>query len=259
MALDPARPGAFCWTELAADDLAVAQDFYTDIFGWTLTSVSEEPPYFEASVADIRIAGMMPNPVRDKGVPSHWLAYVAVQDIEKAVAKAESIGAAVHHPPHTINEVGRFAVIADPRGAALALFEPIMKFTPWPDDLQSRHGCVSWYELWTDELDPVKTFYAELFGWEFSEWEGGPMPYTMVGLPGEQPQAGMFVKPAEMAGIPNCWAVYVNVDDVKKTRDAVVEKGGTILQEPTPIPSVGTIITFTDPQGASLCAIEMEK
>ncbi|MNC98871.1 27 kDa antigen Cfp30B [compost metagenome] len=57
-------------------------------------------------------------------VPSFWLPYFLVTDVETSVAKATSLGAQVHFGPQTIPDGGRFAVLADPQGAAFAVFTP---------------------------------------------------------------------------------------------------------------------------------------
>jgi predicted enzyme related to lactoylglutathione lyase len=54
-------------------------------------------------------------------VPSYWLPYFAVDDAEASVGKARSLGATVIVPPMDIPNVGRFAVLQDPQGAAFAL------------------------------------------------------------------------------------------------------------------------------------------
>jgi hypothetical protein len=57
--------------------------------------------------------------------PPMWLPYVAVDDCDQAVERAQQLGArAVPMPPTDIPGVGRFAVLLDPFGAALAVIKP---------------------------------------------------------------------------------------------------------------------------------------
>lgn len=122
------EPGALCWTELATKDAKAAESFYTRLFGWTAKAPSDPAmPYFEWVLDESHFGGMMeisehwgPN---WKEIPSHWMVYFMVKDVDERTARAQALGAAVHVPPRDIPKVGRFAVIADPQGAVFALFQ----------------------------------------------------------------------------------------------------------------------------------------
>ena len=61
------------------------------------------------------------------GVPvSSWLTYVHVKDVDERTAKAKELGATVAMPAMDIPQIGRFSVIMDPTGAAIALFKGAM-------------------------------------------------------------------------------------------------------------------------------------
>ena len=68
--------------------------------------------------------GMMKHPV--PGAPSAWLAYVMVDDVNAATAKAKALGANIMKDVTEIPNVGWFSIFTDPTGAALALFKPKM-------------------------------------------------------------------------------------------------------------------------------------
>jgi hypothetical protein len=55
-------------------------------------------------------------------MPPHWLVYFAVSDCDATVDKAKELGGAVFVPPTDIPP-GRFAVLADPQGAMLAVMK----------------------------------------------------------------------------------------------------------------------------------------
>jgi hypothetical protein len=57
------------------------------------------------------------------GAPG-WLAYVGVEDIKQATAKAKSLGAQVHVDSQEIPNVGWFSVLSDPTGCSIAIFQP---------------------------------------------------------------------------------------------------------------------------------------
>jgi predicted enzyme related to lactoylglutathione lyase len=56
-------------------------------------------------------------------MPSNWLSYVLVDDVDAAAAKVVPNGGKVCCPPMDIPNVGRFSVVTDPTGATLALFK----------------------------------------------------------------------------------------------------------------------------------------
>jgi hypothetical protein len=57
------------------------------------------------------------------GAPSIWLAYVLVDDIAAATAKAKSLGAKVMHDVTPVMDMGSFSIIVDPTGAHLGLWQ----------------------------------------------------------------------------------------------------------------------------------------
>jgi uncharacterized protein len=112
-------PGTFCWETLNTTDIDRAKDFYTKVMGWKGGSGPGNMLVFtagEAQVADVEAA--------PPGVPSHWLLHVVVDKLEAAREKAESLGAKVLMAEIPIPTVGRIAIITDPTGAAISLFEP---------------------------------------------------------------------------------------------------------------------------------------
>jgi predicted enzyme related to lactoylglutathione lyase len=123
------EPGALCWTELTTSDPGAAEQFYTSLFGWTPkhSGAGSPMPYTEFTVSGANgpSIGMMPKPPNlPPNVPSFWLPYFQVTDVDASVATATSLGAQVHFGPQDIPDAGRFAVVADPQGAAFAVFAP---------------------------------------------------------------------------------------------------------------------------------------
>ncbi len=116
------EPGALCWTELATRDAKAARAFYTQLFGWGTKGGDE---YTELSNGRSQIGGIMPMPAQIPAeVPSHWMPYFMVDDIDASTRTAQGLGAQVRVPVMDIADAGRFAVLADPQGATFALFAP---------------------------------------------------------------------------------------------------------------------------------------
>ena len=122
------EPGALCWTELATTNSEGATAFYTQLFGWTAMP-SQDPamPYTEWMIDGTHFGGMME--INDqlgptwKDIPSHWMVYFMVKDVDERTTRAATLGAKVHVAPRDIPQTGRFAVLEDPQGAMFSLFQ----------------------------------------------------------------------------------------------------------------------------------------
>jgi predicted enzyme related to lactoylglutathione lyase len=118
------QPGAFCWNELLTVNVDRAGKFYTDLFGWSTQTQDMGPMTYTSFMNGDRPAGgMMPIGKEMGQVPPHWSVYFSVNDCDKAVEKAKSLAAKILVPPTDIPGVGRFAVLHDPQGAAVALIK----------------------------------------------------------------------------------------------------------------------------------------
>lgn len=113
----------FVHVELATNDVAKAKAFYGALFDWKLQDVPmDDDSYTMIDVGEGVGGGMLRHPM--PGAPSAWLAYVAVDDAAAAAARAKELGASILRDVTEVADYGRFAVIADPTGATLALWEP---------------------------------------------------------------------------------------------------------------------------------------
>jgi predicted enzyme related to lactoylglutathione lyase len=123
-----AEPGALCWTELTTSDTDAAERFYTAMFGWTPKHAAPgSPTYTEFTVegASGPSIGMMAKPPHlPPEVPSFWLPYFQVSDVDAIAAKAKALGGQIHYGPQDIPDAGRFVVVGDPQGAAFSAFAP---------------------------------------------------------------------------------------------------------------------------------------
>jgi predicted enzyme related to lactoylglutathione lyase len=117
------EPGAFCWGQLNTTDTAKAEAFYKGLFGWAAKTGSDGGmTYTEWMLGKTPIGGMMAKP-KESPEPPHWLPYFAVADCDATAARAASLGARTYMPPSDVPGMGRFAVFADPQGAAFAIYK----------------------------------------------------------------------------------------------------------------------------------------
>lgn len=120
--------GTFCWNELATNNLGTAQKFYSELLGWKMKeSDATGMKYIEfkpgSHESGCGIGGMYQMGPEYGEAPSHWMAYVAVEDVDSLAGRVESLGGKVCVPPTDIPNVGRFSVITDPTGATLSIIK----------------------------------------------------------------------------------------------------------------------------------------
>ena len=114
------EPGCLTWNDLNTRDPDAARDFYAGLFGWTYEKVpSDEVDYWVIRNGDRTNGGLMRT--RQEGMPSFWIPYFAVEDVEDAAAKAAAGGGGKHAGPLEV-PTGRASVLHDPAGAAFAVF-----------------------------------------------------------------------------------------------------------------------------------------
>jgi predicted enzyme related to lactoylglutathione lyase len=113
----------FTYLELHTTDAARAKSFYTELFGWKTkdTPVPGMGPYTEIETQEGPGAGLMGQ--QQPGAGSAWLAYIKVPKLDETVVRAQKLGASVVAPRTEIKDVGWFAVLQDPSGARIGVFE----------------------------------------------------------------------------------------------------------------------------------------
>lgn len=114
---------AFSYLELHSTDATRAKAFYSELFGWKTkdTPVPGLGIYTEIDIKEGPKAGLMPQ--QQKGAGSAWLAYVVVPVLDDSVSRAQNLGGKVLVPRTEIKDVGWFAVVQDPAGASIGLFQ----------------------------------------------------------------------------------------------------------------------------------------
>ena len=116
----------FCWHELYVPNVDSAIDFYTQAldFGTQKMSMGSEGEYTMLTKQGKGVCGIMTTTDGPaQGAPTHWAAYLAVDDVDARLEKCQSMGATVVVPPMDVPTVGRMSLIADPQGAHIWLFK----------------------------------------------------------------------------------------------------------------------------------------
>jgi predicted enzyme related to lactoylglutathione lyase len=116
-------PGIFSWTELMTREADASANFYAALFGWTREDMDMEGRTYSMFKSGGRpVGGMIVLPPEAESMPVMWMGYVTVKDLEASVAKAMELGAEVYKDITAI-PMGRFAIIADPEGAIIGLWQ----------------------------------------------------------------------------------------------------------------------------------------
>jgi predicted enzyme related to lactoylglutathione lyase len=248
-------PGNFCWPELATSDLDAAKRFYVALFGWTFVDNDMGPELGVYTVLQLggRDAAaaykLMPGMMK-AGVPPHWGSYIAVENVDESVKKAEGLGGKVLLPPCEAGENGRMAVLQDPTGAAFSLWQG--RKSPGAAVI-GEPGSLGWTQLNVHDTGTAREFYTGLFGWQGQE---DPIPggrtYT-TWRQGEHMVGGMMPMP-EAAG-PAQWLVYFAVAGVEESHAQAISLGASSLVPPTPIPRDSQFAVLADPQGAPFAIV----
>jgi predicted enzyme related to lactoylglutathione lyase len=234
-------PGTFSYAELATSDVAAAKGFYTALFSW---DYDEQPlgdgQFYSLAQRDGKVVAALYN---SEQAP-HWNCYVTVESADAIAARAGELGANVVAPPFDVLTAGRMAVISDPTGAVLQVWEPRESIGA---TLVNQPGALTWNDLITPDPAAAAAFYAELFGWSAEEIPdaGG---YRVI-KNGERSNGGILARDPRMAETPANWMPYFGHEDVERLVDEVGGHGGQVLSGPMRMPA-GTIAVLCDPQGA---------
>ena len=115
---------AFGWAEVSARGVDRILPFYERVFGWTpKTTGSPDQPYTEFQVDGESIGGAAEmNAQAPAEMPSYWLVYFTVDDVDKTTRDAVAAGATTMVQPMDFPG-GRMAILSDPQGASFGLLK----------------------------------------------------------------------------------------------------------------------------------------
>jgi len=114
----------FVHVELNTPDPEKAKTFYSKLFQWQLEDVPN-PAAPSSTYTMIKVGSGTGGGIMKQipGGPSGWLAYVEVDDIQAATAKAKSLGGKVMKDVTEVMGMGWLSFIQDPTGAVLGLWK----------------------------------------------------------------------------------------------------------------------------------------
>lgn len=259
-----------CWYELTTSkgDLKAAGEFYARVLGWAVhDSGMPDFAYHLATSGGDMVAGLTEPPGEGAQRPPMWLIYFAADDADATARQIAKRGGSILSEPADIPGTGRYAVAADPQGAAFGILQPDMSQMADADRAKAERGegafdpqkpgHGNWNELMSTDPEAGYAFYSALFGWtrgeampmdecpDASEGPGGT--YQMIRHKGADIGAIMGLGDAPH---PN-WLPYFGVEaPVSEVIETIRAAGGHVQIGPIEVPGPAWIAVGSDPQGA---------
>jgi predicted enzyme related to lactoylglutathione lyase len=248
---DVYAPGVFCWVDLATSDVDGAKAFYARLFGWEYDDrdVGGGNTYTLAGRDGQVAVGMMA--AMDDG-PPRWQSYIAVSSADDATAKAEAAGATVLMAPMDVGPAGRAALLRDPAGAAVFVWEANER--PGAD-VVNEPGALCWNDLMTRDVAKATAFYRDAFGWDLARVEGAPDDRHSIHAGGTLNGGIAGIPEAAGPELPSYWLACFAVDDVPASHADAEAAGGRQLTGVLDLPG-GRFAVVADPQGAAFGLVD---
>ncbi|MGC9668249.1 VOC family protein [Planosporangium sp. 12N6] len=236
---------------MSTPDPVASRDFYAGLFGWTWADASVDG-YLNFFLDDRAVAGLRSG---DPAAPATWTPYVATADVDATIALAREHGGTVVGGPAALGDAARVAVVADPTGAAIGLWQRL-RFAG--SQVANEFGTVCWSELATRAPADAITFYDNVFGWSHRVSEAADgTPYTEW-IREDRTVAGVIDIESWFAdSVPAHWTVTMLVEDCARTAARALDLGGKVQLTPTDI-GVGMYAQLIDPQGAGFRVLELD-
>ncbi|MGV1008608.1 MAG: VOC family protein [Dermatophilaceae bacterium] len=246
--------GVPCWVETLQPDLTAATDFYAAVFGWDFGH-DDEGTYAVARLGGHEVAGLgSATALGAADATTAWITQVRVNRVEEATRAVETAGGSVVSAPMDLPPAGRLALVRDPGGAMLGLWEAGAR-----EGAQRVNEPGAWAMSALSTPDPaaVAPFYREVFGWE--RQDSGPvglfrLPGYVGGTP-EQPVPRDVVA-VVVAGDTAGWAVDFWTQDARAACQRATAAGGSVLVGPHAEGGFERAV-LADPGGASFSVSQL--
>jgi hypothetical protein len=233
--------GVPCWVDTWQGDLDRVVDFYTGVLGW-YADAGPEYTRFRLRGRDVAGAG-----AHESAAPA-WTTYVWVDDADETARRVAAAGGAAVREPFESLDGGRMAIVADPQGAVLGVWQPGEHRGA---QVVNEPGAWAMSALSTPDPDAAVAFYGAVFGWETEAFGDIATMWRLPGFVGGEPQQPVprDTVAVMVRGEAAQWNVDFWVDDVDATAERAASLGGRVLIPPQDGP-VGRNAILADPAGA---------
>ena len=242
-------PGSFTWIELGTTDPSAAKQFYGSLFGWAAIDFpmgpSEVYTTFTLEGRNTGACYALNAEMRAQGVPPHWLLYVSVANADETAANVVPAGGKLVVSPFDVMQFGRMAVLQDPTGATIAIWQPKQHHGIGIDCVP---GTLCWADLMTPDVASATKFYQAVFGWQTDPGKDNS-GYLHI-KNGDQYIGGIPPAEAQNPNAPPHWMLYLQVLDCDASTAKATQAGAKVYMPPMSMEGVGRFSIVADPQGA---------
>jgi predicted enzyme related to lactoylglutathione lyase len=237
--------GRFVWFEYVSKDAPKAQGFFGELFGWSTKNIPmPDGAYTMIAAPDgTTIGGYSATPA--DAPAASWLPYLLVPSAADIAARVKSLGGSIMKEPFKVGDFATMAIVNDPLGATLALWQPTKPEEP----AKPAVGHFVWNELTSKTPEASVKFYSQIGGFTSSKMDMGEMGTYHLLESGGQSRAGIMAP--QMPEAPHAWLPYVQIASADQTADKAKRLGATVVVPPTDIPNVGRFAIFVDTQGSA--------
>jgi predicted enzyme related to lactoylglutathione lyase len=262
---DGYQHGVPCWVDTWRADPGPAIGFYASLFGWEVLgerSAQGEDAHFMCRLRGRHVAGIGERP-RGAPEPAAWATYVWVDDADAAATSAAEAGGSVVVDPFDSLDGGRMAILADPEGAVLGVWQPGEHRGA---ELVNEPGAWAMSALMAHDVDAAARFYGALFGWRAETFEMGDAQgvlWRLEGYVGGEPEQPVprdviaTMLPAD-EDMPARWSVDFWIADLEAAVAQAPELGGDVITPPYELPGAPLRqAVLADPDGAIFSATQL--
>ena len=227
--------------ELGCKDADKMHAFLEGEFGWKIDKSEELNYHGVTAVGEHGITGGIHDQL--DGQDPYLTFYVMVDDPQKFLDKAKSLGAQTAMEPMEVPTVGTIAVFTEPtNGHRVGLFKPGDPNEPAPRT-PGDNPVVHW-EVATKDPAALQNFFEQLFGWEFETMEN--LNYRIAKAGDTFGIGGGILQTTEE--IPPYVTIYTYVNDLDQYTNKASTLGGTVIVPPMEISSeVGSMSIISGP------------
>lgn len=240
---DPWPEGTPAWVDLMVPDRHVAQAFYGPLLGWEFDEGRPETGYYSTARRGGRAAAgvgeLMP------GSRVGWTTYLAVDDVDATAKRVTAAGGTLLAEPMDVMDLGRMAVLADPTGAIVGLWQSGLHTGA---DVVNEPGAQIFNELMTRDFAAAKKFYGAVFAYTFGDMSGPGFTYATLDLDGRTVGGIGELGAKTPADEQPAWSTYFAVSDTDAATARAVELGGQVVSPPADSP-YGRLAVLRGPSG----------
>jgi predicted enzyme related to lactoylglutathione lyase len=248
-------PGVPMWIDVSSPDLDKSRTFYSGLMGWEASVVPDPQAggYTMLSLGGKTVGALSPIAPGQHPV---WSTYVGTDNAQATAQTAKRAGGEVVMEPTDVMGQGILAVLRDPTGAYISVWQPLEHRGA---ELVNEVGAWGWNELYTRDMPAAVDFYKKVFGWNTEETDMGDMgKYTLFKVGDRAIAGGMDMTNFLPEDVPPHWLVYFTVKNTDETMNKAKELGGKVLAGPNPTP-MGPMAVLEDSVGAPFAVIQINE